>query len=70
MGATPLAPLIAGFGLTWLGRGGTILLGAGLCAIAALMAVTNRGLRSLPAEAGWAAHARQFEARKTLVDAH
>ena len=61
MGATPLAPLIAGFGLTWLGRGGTILLGAGLCAIAALMAVTNRGLRSLPAEAGWAAHARQFE---------
>lgn len=61
MGAMPLAPLVAGFGLTLIGREGTILIGAGLCAIAALLALMNRGLRSLPAEAGWAAHARRFE---------
>ncbi|MFD5224130.1 MFS transporter [Microbacterium sp. NPDC058342] len=61
MGAMPLAPLIAGFGLSWLDRSGTILIGVGLCAIAALLAVTSRHLRLLPAEAGWAAHARRFE---------
>ncbi|MFE6996285.1 MFS transporter [Microbacterium sp. NPDC057659] len=60
MGAMPLAPLIAGFGLNWVGRSGSILIGAGLCALAAALAVTNSGLRSLPAEAGWAAHAAQF----------
>lgn len=67
MGAMPLAPLVAGFGLTLIGREGTILIGAGLCAIAALLALTNRGLRSLPAEAGWAAHARQFEPARAAV---
>ncbi|GAB3597808.1 MFS transporter [Microbacterium tumbae] len=61
MGAMPLAPLIAGFGLTWLGRQNTILLSAALCAVAVLLAVTNKALRALPAEAGWAAHAKRFE---------
>ncbi|MFE6735892.1 MFS transporter [Microbacterium sp. NPDC057650] len=60
MGAMPLAPLIAGFGLNWFGRSGSILIGAGLCALAAVMALSNRGLRSLPAEADWAAHAARF----------
>ncbi|GAA3934128.1 MFS transporter [Microbacterium soli] len=61
LGAMPLAPLIAGFGLAHLGRGGAILIGAGLCAAAALLGAGNRGLRSLPAESGWAEHAAQFE---------
>lgn len=61
MGAMPLAPLIAGFGLAWAGRTPTIVFCGVLCAIAALLALFNRPLRSLPAEAGWSAHAKQFE---------
>lgn len=61
MGAMPLAPLIAGFGLAWIGRESTILISAGLCALAVLLAVCNRTLRELPAEGGWAAHAARFE---------
>ncbi len=57
MGAMPLAPLIAGFGLSWLGREATIGIGAALCAVAMILAFSNRSLRSLPAESGWAAHA-------------
>lgn len=63
MGAMPLAPLIAGFGLALAGRQWTILFSAALCAIAAVLAVTNRALRALPAEAGWAAHAGRFDLR-------
>lgn len=61
MGAMPLAPLIAGLGLAWVGRTPTILFCAALCAVALLLAFVNKPLRSLPAEAGWAAHAKQFE---------
>ncbi|WP_259363474.1 MFS transporter [Microbacterium esteraromaticum] len=61
MGAMPLAPLIAGFGLSWAGRTTTILFCGALCAVAALLALVNRPLRSLPSEAGWRAHAAQFE---------
>ncbi|MEJ1089117.1 MFS transporter [Microbacterium sp. Mu-80] len=61
MGAMPLAPLIAGFGLAWAGRTPTIVFCGVLCAVAALLALVNRPLRSLPAEAGWSAHAKQFE---------
>lgn len=60
MGAMPLGPLIAGFGLSLVGRESTILFCAGLCAVSLLMAVFNKPLRSLPTEAGWAAHAAQF----------
>ncbi|MCR2792115.1 MFS transporter [Microbacterium sp. zg.Y625] len=61
IGAMPLAPLIAGFGLTWAGREGTLLCCAALCAVATAMAVASRGLRSIPTESGWAAHAALFE---------
>ncbi|WP_309127270.1 MFS transporter [Microbacterium sp.] len=61
MGAMPLAPLIAGFGLSLAGRTATILFCGALCLVAVLLAAINRPLRLLPAEAGWAAHARQFE---------
>lgn len=61
MGALPLAPLIAGFGLTWVGREWTLLACAGLCLIAVALALGNRALRALPVEAQWAAHAKQYE---------
>ncbi|WP_163540866.1 MFS transporter [Occultella kanbiaonis] len=60
IGAMPLGPLIAGFGLAWVGREGTIAVCAALCALATLLAITNRGLRALPAESGWTAHAARF----------
>lgn len=61
MGAMPLAPLIAGFGLTWIGREGTILVCAALCIVAVVLALGNRALRALPVEARWAEHAKQYE---------
>lgn len=61
MGAMPLAPLIAGFGLAWIGREWTILICAALCLISVVLAVSNRALRALPVESGWAAHAKQYE---------
>lgn len=62
MGAMPLAPLIAGFGLTWIGREGTILVCAALCVVAVALALGNRALRALPVESQWAEHAKQYEA--------
>lgn len=59
-GAMPLAPIIAGFGLAWAGRTPTLLFCGSLCLVAALIAVANRGLRSLPVESGWSEHAEQF----------
>ncbi|KQR39865.1 MFS transporter [Microbacterium sp. Leaf159] len=61
MGALPLAPLIAGFGLTWIGREWTILVCAALCVIAVALALGNRALRALPIESRWAEHAKQYE---------
>ncbi|WP_347124306.1 MFS transporter [Microbacterium sp. SY138] len=61
MGAMPLAPLIAGFGLAWIGREWTILICAALCLISVVLAVSNRALRALPVESGWATHAKQYE---------
>ncbi len=61
MGAMPLAPLIAGFGLAWLGREWTILVCAGLCLVAVALALGNRALRALPVESQWAEHAERYE---------
>lgn len=61
MGAMPLAPLIAGFGLTWIGREWTILVCAALCIVAVALALGNRALRALPVESRWAEHAKQYE---------
>lgn len=63
MGAMPLAPLIAGFGLAWAGRTATVLVCAALCVVALALAVGNRALRALPVESGWVAHAARFQAR-------
>lgn len=61
MGALPLAPLIAGFGLSWIGREWTMLVCAALCVLAVALALGNRALRALPVESRWAEHARQYE---------
>lgn len=61
MGALPLAPLIAGFGLTWIGREWTILASALICLVSVGLALGNRSLRALPVEAGWAEHAKRYE---------
>lgn len=61
MGAMPLAPLVAGFGLSWFGREGTLLICAALCLVSVILAVGNRALRALPVESGWSTHAEQFE---------
>lgn len=61
MGALPLAPLIAGFGLTWVGREWTLLVCAALCLVAVALALGNRALRALPVESQWTAHATQYE---------
>lgn len=61
MGALPLAPLIAGFGLTWIGREWTLIVCAGLCVVAVALALGNRALRALPVESRWAEHAKQYE---------
>lgn len=59
-GAMPLSPLIAGFGLTWVGRETTLLVAGGLCLAATTLATASRSLRQLPREAEWAAHAARF----------
>lgn len=63
MGAMPLAPLIAGFGLSLIGRESTLLVASALCLTAVLLAFGNRALRALPAESGWTAHAAHFVVR-------
>lgn len=69
MGAMPLSPLIAGFGLAWAGRGPTLVFSLALCAIALIMGVASRPLRSIPAEAGWAEHAARFEEPVSVASA-
>ncbi|WOF23207.1 hypothetical protein N8K70_00635 [Microbacterium betulae] len=56
----PLAPLIAGLGLSWFGREATLVAAAAICLVATALAAASPSLRSLPAEPGWAAHARRF----------
>lgn len=63
MGAMPLAPLVAGIGLSLIGRESTLVAAALICAVAVLLAVANAALRALPSESGWAAHAAQFTIR-------
>ena len=63
LGAMPLAPLVAGIGLSLIGRETTLVVAAVMCAAAVLLAVSNAALRALPAESGWTAHAAQFAIR-------
>lgn len=58
--AMPLAPMLAGFGLSSIGREATLWVCVALCTVATLIALLNRALHSLPIESEWAAHAEQF----------
>lgn len=60
MGALPLAPLIAGFGLDWIGRTGTIAIAGLICAAAAVLAAASPSLRALPRESQWQEYAARF----------
>jgi hypothetical protein len=61
MGAMPLAPLVAGVGLSLVGREVTLIVAAVICAASVLLAARNPALRALPSESGWSTHAAQFE---------
>ena len=63
MGAMPLAPLVAGVGLSLIGRETTLIVAALICAASVLLAISTPALRALPAESGWTAHAAQFSIR-------
>lgn len=53
-GATPLAPILAGWGLAALGLRPTLLICAVICLLAVGAVVTSRALRSLPRPEAWA----------------
>lgn len=54
MAALPLAPVVAGFGLSLVGLRGTLGSCAAVCLAAAVLLVGNARLRRLPGPAGWA----------------
>ncbi|WP_460435813.1 MFS transporter, partial [Angustibacter speluncae] len=54
LAALPLAPVVAGFGLSSVGLQGTLGVCAAVCLAAAVLLVGNRRLRRLPGPAGWA----------------
>lgn len=56
MGSVPLAPVIAGFGLSSVGVEGTLFVAAGLALVAATAVLLVRGLRTLPLPDGWETH--------------
>lgn len=60
-GAMPLAPLIAGVGLSTVGAQWTFAIAAGCCVATVVLALFTPALRALPVESGWEEHAREFE---------
>ncbi|MBG0738071.1 MFS transporter [Paeniglutamicibacter antarcticus] len=60
MGAVPLAPLVAGFGYAAWGWAGALVLCSGICATAAVLAMFDRGLRTLPNSERWPDHAAEI----------
>jgi len=57
MALMPLAPAVAGWGLQYLGRVGTMAIFAAVCAAAALIAVVGPHLRAVPVSGRWADYA-------------
>jgi MFS family permease len=57
-GATPLAPVLAGWGLALLGLRPTLVVCAAICLLAVGGILTHRGLRTLPRPDAWPAAAR------------
>ncbi|MFA5595845.1 MAG: MFS transporter, partial [Trueperaceae bacterium] len=60
MGAMPLAPVLAGFGLALVGRPTTLLFAGALCFIAVVLVLLTPSIRALPKESEWRAHAANF----------
>lgn len=60
MGAMPLAPVLAGFGLALVGRPATLLLAGALCFIAVVLVLLTPSIRALPKESEWRVHAAKF----------
>lgn len=56
----PLAPLVAGFGLSAWGRAPTILIGVALTASSVLVMLSTRPTRTIPPAAQWESHAREY----------
>lgn len=52
-GATPLAPVLAGAGLAWLGQRPTLVAAGATCLVAVGVLATDRALRSLPRPDAW-----------------
>ena len=52
-GAVPLAPVIAGVGLAWVGLTPALMATATICLLAVLALLVDRGLRTLPRPADW-----------------
>ncbi|MFJ6416589.1 MFS transporter [Paeniglutamicibacter sp. NPDC091659] len=61
MAALPLAPLIAGFGFPRLGWTGLLSFCAAIAALAGIIALANKPLRTLPGPEGWAARAAAYK---------
>lgn len=61
MAALPLAPLIAGFGFPLLGWTGLLASCASIAALAGIIALANKPLRTLPGPEGWAARAAAYK---------
>lgn len=66
-GAMPLAPLIAGIGMSTIGVAGTFAIAAGCCVATLMLAFITPALRALPREADWAEHAEMFQERTRFV---
>lgn len=60
MGAMPLAPVLAGFGLELVGRPGTLMVAGALCLMSVAMVLLTPALRALPKESEWRAHAAKY----------
>ncbi|MFK4791584.1 MFS transporter [Microbacterium sp. ZW T5_56] len=57
----PVAPLVAGFGFTLVGRTPTIGIGIALTVTSIVVMMATKPTRSIPVDAGWQAHAATFE---------
>lgn len=56
----PLAPLIAGFGLSAWGRTPTVLIGVSMTVLSVVVMLATRPTRTIPTASRWEAHARAY----------
>lgn len=61
MGAMPLAPVLAGFGLAAIGRPGTLMVAGAILLVSVALVLFTPSIRALPKESEWRAHAEKHE---------